>query len=333
MRKKYVLSTYISTYLNAGPKAKKDVEKILNQTHDFKLLFVNMYNKNKLEKLISILKKIYLVKIKCKKGDIVITQEPFLGRYYFTSNLKNHIALIHDIEGLRNNSSKKLQREIKIYDSCKYIISHNQSMTNFLIKKGIDRNKIINLDLFDYLASDKIKEEYSFNKNDIKLIYPGNLSKEKSPFIYQLDSNKLNFKINLYGIGIDKDISDKLIYKGSFEPDEINDLEGDIGLIWDGNYDESDEDIWYKNYTKYNNPHKLSCCMAMGIPVIVWEKAAIADFVKKNNVGYTIRNIYDINNLDFDNYDIKRKNAIRIGKMVREGYYTKQAIEKIIKKI
>ena len=73
--------------------------------------------------------------------------------------------------------------------------------------------------------------------------------------------------------------------------------------------------------------------MAMGIPVIVWDKSAIANFVKENNVGYTIHNIYDINNLYLSDYDIKRKTAIQIWKKVREGYYTKKVVNNILKKI
>ena len=70
--------------------------------------------------------------------------------------------------------------------------------------------------------------------------------------------------------------------------------------------------------------------MAADIPVIVWEKSAIAEFVKKNNVGYTVKNVYNINDIDFSDYDIKRKNAIKIGKRVREGYYTKKVIKEIL---
>ena len=58
-----------------------------------------------------------------------------------------------------------------------------------------------------------------------------------------------------------------------------------------------------------------------------------ADFVKENNVGYTIHNIYDINNLDFSDYDTKRKNAIEIGKKVRAGYYTTRVMSDVLKKI
>ena len=122
-----------------------------------------------------------------------------------------------------------------------------------------------------------------------------------------------------------------MIYKGSYEPEVLpSKLYGKLGLVWDGRCDESDEEITYKRYTKYNNPHKLSCYMAAGLPVIVWRKAAVAKFVEENNIGYLISNIYEINNIDYDTYDEKVKNVNIIKNRVKEGYYTKKVIDKII---
>ena len=86
-----------------------------------------------------------------------------------------------------------------------------------------------------------------------------------------------------------------------------------------------------KNYTKYNNPHKLSCYMAAGLPVIVWEKAAISKFVKDNNIGYTIKKIDDINTLDFSDLKEKAENVKKIEEKVQNGEYTKNVIKKILK--
>jgi hypothetical protein len=170
------------------------------------------------------------------------------------------------------------------------------------------------------------------NKTIDGIAFVGNLAKEKTPFIHQLDENKMKFNLHLYGVGIDKDINSKIVYEGSFNPDELPlYINQKLGLVWDGNYDESDEDKSYKNYTKYNNPHKLSCYIASGIPVIVWEKAAVANFVKENNIGYVINNIYDINNLSFDDYETKKKNVIEISKKVRNGYYTNKVFDEILK--
>lgn len=196
-------------------------------------------------------------------------------------------------------------------------------MKKFLINKGINKDYIYVLELFDYLCNDNIKAIKSNNKKK-NICYTGNLSIKKCPFIHQIDDNKINFNFKLYGIGIEEDISKNVTYHGSFNPEDINYIEGDLGLVWDGNIDSLDSNDFNKSYTKYNNPHKLSCYIARGLPVIVWEEAAIANFVKKYNIGYTIKDFYDINNLNFKDIEQKRKNVLKLSNKVRNGYFTKR---------
>lgn len=324
-----VLSAIYNEQKNAGPKAPRDIDKILEEEYGAKNKSFLRTGNFKFKILLEFFKTMF-------SKEIIVLQYPLLYKesFYNLLNKNRTIVLIHDINALRRKDEKDLKKEINILKKFKYIIVHNDKMKEYLLAKGINKDNLYVLELFDYLAKGEINEkDISLNRDDISLLYPGNLKREKSPFVYQLDDNKINFKINLYGLGISENISNKLIYMGSFEPDNINGLIGDIGLIWDGNFDESDENNTFKNYTKYNNPHKLSCCMALGIPVIVWRKAAIAEFVKNNNVGYIVSSIYDINNIDFSDYELKRKNAINIGKKVRSGFYTKRIFNQILKNI
>ena len=73
--------------------------------------------------------------------------------------------------------------------------------------------------------------------------------------------------------------------------------------------------------------------MATGIPVIAWSKSAISDFIKKNNIGYLINNIYDINNIDFSDFTEKLKNVKLIRNDVLNGYYTKSVLNNIISRM
>ena len=73
--------------------------------------------------------------------------------------------------------------------------------------------------------------------------------------------------------------------------------------------------------------------MASGLPAVVWKKAAVAKFVDKYDVGYTIDNIYDINNIDFSKYGEKLKNVSEIKEKVRSGYYIEKAVKECIEKM
>ena len=224
----------------------------------------------------------------------------------------------------------KKKKEIDAFQSSEAVIVHNDKMKKFLIDQGVNSNKLYVLELFDYITA---KQKQNNIKSDkIKICYTGNM--DKANFIHQLEEEKMNFNLYVYGVK-NKEIKNKRIeYKGKFLPDELPyKIEENIGLVWDGNVDENDENEGFKNYTKYNNPHKLSCYLAANIPVIVWEKAAIADLVKKYNIGYFIRNIYDINKIDFSDYNEKIKNIKELSRKVRNGYFTNRVVNEIIKDI
>lgn len=316
---------------NAALKAPKDVIDILNLPEHLIKIY-DSSTKNKFKKVIRHFK-IFPQLFKFRKGEFYIFQYPvsyLKCNEINISNIKNYILLLHDIASLRNQ--KKTKGERKLFDNAKIIISHNQVMTDYLISQGIDSNKIVNLELFDYLC-DEVEYKNKDIANGLTIAYAGNI--DKALFIKQLDSSKMNFEMNLYGVKSDNlQINDKLHYIGKETPEKLpNLIDANLGLVWDGNIDSSDESDILKNYTKYNNPHKVSCYLAAGIPVIVWSKSAIWNFVRDNNCGYAIDNIYDINNLDLSNYEEKRKNAIEISKKVRSGYYTKKAFNTAFEKL
>ena len=202
-------------------------------------------------------------------------------------------------------------------------------MTDFLKKHGV-KSPIVNLELFDYLISNSNKKEKEKFSGKKEIVFAGNFN--KSLFLNELSEEKMNFKINLYGVGTYNENNEKYRYFGSFLPDELPlVMQGDLGLVWDGSIDNSNTTNKFLNYTKYNNPHKLSCYIAAGLPVIVWKDAACAKFVEENNIGYLISNLYDINNLTFDDYEIKENNVKKIQEKVISGYYTITAVEEALK--
>ena len=319
--------TYIkSNNLNAGPKAEKDIIRIVTTKYDSVKLNTIFYA----NKYVSFLKKIFLILKNFFSRDILLIQYPIThSKVLRLLARKKSIVLIHDLNSIREPENKQNLKEIGNLKKFKYIICHNDCMKKYLIEQGVKEEHIYVLGIFDYICDNEISKTDKFNNS---IVYAGNM--KKSPFINQLDDKKLKYTLKLYGQGLENDINKKVVYKGKFKPEDLpKEWDGSVGLVWDGNFDESDANEGFKNYTKYNNPHKLSCYIAAGIPVIVWDKAATADFVKKTNIGYTISNIYDINKIDFSDYKEKLKNVKRISKRVRDGYYTTKVIDTILKQI
>ena len=310
-----ILTTIKSDTLDAGPKAPLDVIKIIKENFDN--VEEDTIVKGKNNYIIWSMKKLFQILRNIFYKDILIIQHPITQNIVFRLlPKKKTIILIHDLNCIRFNDNKKNNMELNNLKRFKYIIAHNKKMKEFLIDNGIDEKNIYINEIFDYICKENNSEE-SDNK-DLRVIFAGNLAKSK--FINQLDENKMDFILDMYGQGNNENFNNsKIQYKGVFQPDILpNEWSNDIGLVWDGGLDESDENIGMKKYTKYNNPHKISCYIASGIPVIVWKKSAIADFVINNNIGYTISNIYDINNIDFSDYKIKKENAIGIGKKLKK---------------
>lgn len=116
-------------------------------------------------------------------------------------------------------------------------------------------------------------------------------------------------------------------------PDKlINSAEGDFGLVWDGGDINSCDGNWGE-YLKINTPHKISLYIRCGLPLIIWSKAAMAEFIKTNEIGICVDSLRDINNiykhLTKDEYKKMCDNVQRISKRLSEGWYCKTAISEV----
>lgn len=259
----------------------------------------------------------------------------------------NFIVIIHDLESLLFASDQTksagykqhtLKNELNTLKYAKIVISHNAAMTKKLIELGVDAQKIIDLEIFDYLPSHQKSGQKKGQKKTLDIhfgsdiIIAGNLGPEKSPYISKLHSIKgANF--NLYGFNLNQScLSDNVKYFGNFTPEELlKNLSGSFGLIWDGT-DIKTCKGHTGNYLRYNNPHKTSLYLSAGLPVIIWQSAALADFVKFHQIGFTIQSLTELPEklaqITPADYDRMRKNAKIIGKQLNSGFFTKAALEK-----
>lgn len=256
------------------------------------------------------------------------------------------VCVIHDLESLRGGIKEVIKGNSKTYEIADDIllrhmdclICHNNHMRDYLISRGYSPNRLVCLELFDYL-SDVMREQPS-KGNVPSIAIAGNLAIGKCRYIYDINAggrNK-NLVINLFGNNYNKEHSSgNMIWHGSFKPEELpNHLQGDFGLVWDGNSVETCSGNTGE-YLKYNNPHKTSLYLSSGIPVIVWKEAAIADFVLKNNVGIAVESLDNLDEvisaISDERYQEMCKNAKHIGNKLRDGGYFKVAMEQAIKTV
>lgn len=337
--KEYVLITLIKrSNCNAGPKAPRDICNILKKTGKVESVLMESEINQDYPMFLRLIQELKRVK---SEGRKVILQYPLQPFFFFEQQKlfaeaysyldpDRTILWVHDINRIRFAQRTECQGEMEWLKPFHHFVVHNARMEQYLRKYLLVVDCISN-EIFDYVSAEKKGQEfYSGNPGlEQEVVFAGNLIREKSPFLYDLDSKKMNFRLNVYGKREELMKNGKIYYQGNFSADLLpSRLRGDLGLIWDGGIDSADIST-YKNYTRYNAPHKFSCYMAAGLPVIAWREAAIAEVIQKYQVGYLIDNLYEINSLDLSRYPEYQRNAQDLGEKVRSGYFTKRVFAQI----
>lgn len=312
---------------NAGGKAKNDAFDIAEQ-----MGFEASYNPSE-KRIIRVVQQ-YLSMRKFNNADVIFVQYPAIDFRILPNFLKhinpnqNSIALIHDLRSIQGSGTEEDVAEIPFLNHFKYVIAHNKHMAKFLKDNGYI-GEVINLDLFDYLHDVNISIQNPIG--DRSIAFAGNLV--KSTFINELDQIE-NVRFILYGNKGNNDYSSmgNVSYYGSLPSDEIvYKLEGDYGLVWDGDSIDTCSGK-HGEYLRFNNPHKLSLYIAAGKPVITWKEAAIADFVRDNNIGLVVDSLKELNTeVLSSSYEDMRNNVLKIKNELSGGNYLRRAIEKCLK--
>ena len=297
----------------------------------------------------------YKLLSKMKKGDVLLYQHPMYGTRLmkkFLPKLQKKgvkvIMLIHDLNILRGGESYKNDKSSPIYIQdmvvlgyADKIICHNERMRQYLLSEGFDENKLVSLQIFDYLINRDLPTRIPENK--WSCVIAGNLVKSKCKYIYDLIDHlreQDSYKLHLYGGGLEVDLTNEhknVIYHGSISPDKLPEIiEGDFGIVWDGTSIKSCEGN-NGNYLRYNNPHKTSLFLASGIPVIVWKDSALADFVEQHGVGLTVESLEDVDSelsrMTIEEYNRIIENVQEISSKIRSGYFFRTAYESAINSI
>ena len=330
---KYYLKEFYVKEKHAGSKARLDAEKIMLE-EGYQPFFQNNDSNP----------------ITLTENDVLILQFPLLWHSLKTLILTKLLRkrkfkaylLIHDIESLRNRSIKSFQ-DVKyailhflqnktVLERVDGIIAHNDKMKAVLVQLGIPEEKIISLEIFDYLIPDyEVKKTYE--KRTVLLA--GNFDIKKAKYARQLPDNP---KFSIYGINFEeKNLPQNVHYNGAFSPEELPYyLEGGFGLVWDGDSPYTCSGM-FGEYLKMNNPHKASLYLASGFPIIVWRQSALSDFVTKNNCGILVDSLFEIaerlDSISNDEYEELIRNSKKIGDNIRNGHYLKVALEKCERKL
>ena len=331
-KRKVVISVNEIDKNNAGPKAKTDIDKILKK-QNFEIINLRFNWHSKVLKFKYINFDIPKI-MKNLVADEIVFQFPTYSRALmnaFIKNIRNYtsanlIFIVHDLECLRSfkdDPTYKIE-EIKWLNEADGLIVHNESMAKWIRSHGVT-TPIVILGLFDYLNPQPINQDYQYSKT---ICFAGNL--KKAQFLSKIPVKTV---LNVYGPNFKSKLKDSVRYKGVYTPEDLPaHLTENFGLIWDGSSADKCDGV-YGEYLKYNCPHKASLYLSSGIPIIVWDKAAISKMVTENKLGYAISSLNELpdllNEITSSEYSKVKRNAITFSKDLRSGKHIIDAIDAI----
>lgn len=339
---------------NASCKARNDIEEIALQSGFEKITVPTKYGvqtnpllKPRQWKIYASNKKVWVDFLNTlNPGDVILVQYPLLNTTTaFDDVLKKArqkgiktIAIIHDLDSLRYEKPaqsarlvERVTREdheyLKQFD---VVIAHNPVMQKTIKEWGIENS--VSLGIFDYLLDNLNEQERTLED---RICIAGNLNSSKAGYLKEL--RNLPDQFELYGIGWSEPEAENISYHGAFPPEELcSVLNASFGLVWDGTSLDSCDGAFGK-YTTYNNPHKTSMYLASGLPVVIWKQAALADFVRNNNVGICVDSLKDINRriseMTQEDYNEMHNNVLQLQTKLVNGQFAKEALKNALNRI
>lgn len=323
---------------NAGDKAKTDIEQIMAEMGFKNVGLKQTEYHDKVASFFITLAGVVKAPFCLHRGDVIVMQYPLKKYYAFVCNMAHLrgakvVTLIHDLGSFRRKALT-VEQEIRRLSHSDYIIAHNDNMRRWLLDNGI-KVPVSTLGIFDYLSSTEASPHCA--ERPYSVLYAGGLSRRKNGFLYEVGEHIHTFRLNLYGNGFDADSakgSEHITYMGFVKSDDlISQAQGDFGLVWDGTSVTTCEGN-FGEYLQYNNPHKTSLYIRCGLPVIIWSKAALADFVLRHDIGIVVDSLDQLDEklagITPERYEQLKSNVAAIGRQLATGHYARTAISEAI---
>lgn len=331
----YYASHNYRHFANAGNISKNFIEHIMQDMGFRNAAIAQTHFKSKVVGFFATLTGVAAIPFRLHKGDFLVLQYPVKKYYTLICRMAHFrgakvITLVHDL-GCCRRMKITPEEEMRRLNHSDCLIIHNQNMKQWIEDHGYKGGIAIH-HMFDYLTPATAPIHTWSPDNRPRLLYAGSLPKKKNAFLYTLGNSHLDFDIELYGKGFDASlISSPAIHYHGFTPDSeiISHNDCDFGLVWDGDSLDACQGP-YGGYLKLNNPIKTSLYIRCHLPVIVWEQAAIAPFVKEKGIGIIVPNLHNLADrlkaITAEEYNQLEANVVEWSKQLQQGYCTRQAI-------
>lgn len=223
------------------------------------------------------------------------------------------------------NNYYLFERYLKAYNFADLIVLPSERMKQVLISKGLTSPVIIQ-DIWDHVTSISLNETPLFSK---KLKFSGDSS--RFPFVKNWKSD-----LELEVFSKNPFLTEGSVKNIGWKTDDqlLRELNKDgFGLVWSEDIDNQAE----REYSKMNSSFKFSTYLAAGIPIIVNEGISKEYFVKKHNIGFSVKSLDKaeelIKEMTEEDYIKLQQNVKKLAPLLREGFFTKKLLLTIEEKL
>lgn len=320
---------------SAGNKAKTDIERIMRDMGYRNVGLPQTTYTNKVLSFLLTLAGVLKAPFCLHQGDRLVLQYPLKKYFAFVCNMAHArgakvVVIIHDLGSFRRKALTE-EQEIRRLNHGDYIIAHNAHMKQWLEERGC-KPPIGELGIFDYLSDTRATTASTIEK-PFSVVYAGALNPRKNTFLYEVGAHISSFQLCLYGNGFDLSQAkgkEHIKCMGFVKSDDlIATAQGHFGLTWDGfSIDGCTGN--FGEYLQYNNPHKTSLYIRCGLPIIIWSKAALADFVSSQGIGICVDSLAELDArlqaLTIEEYRAMKSRAMRLSDQLAEGHFVRTAM-------
>ncbi|MBR3399956.1 MAG: galactofuranosyltransferase [Prevotella sp.] len=337
----YLSKNYPSTD-GSGNKAKTDNEDTLALMGAVNIANKRTGHRNKIAAFFVDLAGIARYVCSVRKGDRIVLQYPHKKYFSFICRIARWrgaktITLIHDLGSFRRKRLT-VEKEIRRLMNTDYVIASNEVMRQWLIDYGF-RKPTGSLGLFDYRSNNESKEKRN-EEGTVRIVYAGALSIRKNAFMLEMAKSTLPYQLHVFGNrdGLPQmQDNPQVIFHGFLPADDfISNVDADFGLVWDGDSTESCTGN-FGEYLRYNSPHKVSFYLRAGLPIIVWRQAAVAPIIEREDVGFCIDSIEQLQellpSLKRERIETMRRNVRELSNRLKNGAFLKAAVESAISEL
>ena len=261
-------------------------------------------------------------------GDTVIFQSPiwitskverdFIDR---VRQYQGKVAIfIHDIPPMMFEGNRELMPLfIELYNKADLLIVPSENMKDYLISKGVTVEKFVIQNLWDIPVDFMSNFEPKYLP---RINFAG--SDEKFGITENINSNDIELEIYDHKPE-DKLIPDNVHYHGYV--DEVKLLselhEGGFGLVWT-------EDMYWREYMKYNASYKVSTYLRAGIPLIVHRDISCRKLIEDNHWGIVVDSLEEaverVKAMSEDEYRKYAESVSKVSGLLVDNYFTKKVL-------